>query len=141
MARTDTHDTLCAERQALWTALAEAAPEFGIVPSTGWDKELPLALGGQVRLVVSLSQDKTSVYLVGRSDAARAWIADHLDALALGLRTVPGQASGEAAARRWFRKDNPRACVTVRRQWPEAIRWVRAQHMTFSRAVRSLDPA
>lgn len=124
-----------AERLDFWTAFAEAAPDLGLTPSPGQEKELPLACEGRVRLVMSLSQDKTSVYLVGRSDAAKAWIVDHLHDLEQGVRMVAGKTSGEAGAGRWFRKDTTQAAVTQRRQWPEMRRWLLAQHQTFARAV------
>lgn len=133
------HEKMNAERQAFWTELAAQAPEFGIEPSPGWEKELPLSRDGRVRIKMSLSQDKTSVYLVARSDEARAWVQNNLNKLSKGLRTTVGAASGEPDEGRWFRKDNPKACVTVRRQWPEVIRWLRAQHATFSAAIEKLE--
>lgn len=126
------------ERQAFWASLSEAAPELGIIASPGWEKEIGIGCDGRLRIEMSLSQNKTSVYLVARSDEAKAFVAQNMDALAKGLRTAPGVATGEAAERRWFRKDNPKACVTVRRQWPEAIRWLRAQYATFQRAVEQI---
>ena len=134
-----TDETMNREREAFWQALADAAPELGVTASPGWEKELPLSQDGRVRLKMSLSQDRTSVYLVGRSDAAKDWIGQHLPDLARGLRTTVGDASGEPQHGRWFRKDNRNACVTVRRQWPEAIRWLRAQHATYSRAVNTIE--
>ena len=134
-----THELMCAERHAFWTDLSEAMPELGIQPSDGWEKEIPLSRDGRIRLKMSLSQDKTSVYLVARSDEAKTWIVDHLDDLAKELRTIPAKATPDAQKGRWFRRDNKRACVTQRRNWPEAIRWLNAQHMTFSKAVRVLD--
>jgi hypothetical protein len=132
-------DIMNEERLAFWAALAEAAPELGIEASPGWEKEIPLSRDGRVKFKMSLSQDKTSVYLVARSPEAKDWINANLDGLAKGLRTVAGGATNEAAQGRWFRKDNAKACVTVRRQWPEAIRWLRAQHMTFSKAIQTLE--
>lgn len=128
-----------AERLAFWAELAMQAPELGIEPSPGQEKEIPLSRDGRVRIKMSLSQDKTSVYLVARSDEARAWIMSNLKSLSIGLRTTVGTASGEPEEGRWFRKDNPKACVTVRRQWPEAIRWLRAQHATFKTAIDKLE--
>lgn len=133
------HEQMNDERTAFWADLAEAAPDLGIEPSPGWDKEIGLSHDGRVRLKMSLSQDRTSVYLVARSDAARAWIMAHLDDLAKGIRTTVGTASGEPEKGRWFRKDNRKACVTQRRQWPEAIRWLRAQHQTYAKAVKDLE--
>ncbi|WP_425097965.1 hypothetical protein [Tropicibacter sp. S64] len=134
-----THEQMNDERQAFWAALSEAAPELGIEASPGWEKEIGLSRDGRVRIKMSLSQDKTSVYLVARSDAARDWVLAHLDGLAKELRTTVGTASGEPDKGRWFRKDNAKACVTVRRQWPEAIRWLRAQHATFKSAIAVLE--
>lgn len=133
------HDIMNEERQSFWAALAEAAPELGVEASPGWEKEIPLSRDVRVKFKMSLSQDKTSVYLVARSPDAKAWINANLEELAKGLRTVAGGATNEAAQGRWFRKDNPKACVTVRRQWPEAIRWLCAQHMTFSKAIQTLE--
>ena len=133
------HDIMNEERQAFWAALAEAAPELGIELGTGHEREIPLSRDGRVKIKMSLSQDKTSVYLVARSPEAKDWVNANLEGLAKGLRTVAGAATNEAAQGRWFRKDNPKACVTVRRQWPEAIRWLRAQHMTFSKAIQTLE--
>ncbi|MFC3614765.1 hypothetical protein ACFORG_13410 [Lutimaribacter marinistellae] len=132
-------ERLIAERIAFWTAFKEAAPEIGIEPGGGWEKTIGLAIDGNVRVTLSLSQDKSSVYLVGRSDKARIWISANQDGIARRLRTTPGAASGEADKGRWFRKDNKKACFTVRRQWPEAIRWLRAQYATFSKAVQELE--
>lgn len=129
------------EREASWAALSDAAPELGVQPSLGWEKEIPLRLEGRVRMVMSLSQDRTSVYLVGRAPEAKAWIKRHETALALGLRAVAGKATSEAEQGRWFRKNNTKACVTQRSQWPEMIRWLRAQHLTFSGAVNSVKDA
>ncbi|TFL19342.1 flagellar hook-length control protein FliK [Jannaschia formosa] len=127
-----------AERAAFWAELAAAAPEFGIEGGTGQEREIGIACGGRLRIKMSLSQDRTSVYLVARSEPAREFVQRNLPELARGLRTSVGEATGEAALGRWFRKDNRKACVTVRRQWPEAIRWLRAQHATFVRAVEGL---
>jgi len=127
------------EREAFWTALAAQAPELDIDPSPGWEKEIGLSEDGRIRIKMSLSQDKTSVYLVARSPEAEIWVNENLVKLAKGLRTAIGQATGEASQKRWFRKDNKAASVTVRHQWPEAIRWLRAQHKTFYRTVRSIE--
>lgn len=132
---TDTHELLNAERTAFWTALAAEAPDLGIAPSAGWEKEILLASEPALKFKISLSQDETSVYLFSRSEAGQRWIEENAAALAGHLRTTSGSATGQATAGRWFRKDKAKACVTVRRQWPEAIRWIRAQHATFSRAI------
>jgi hypothetical protein len=134
-----TNEQMNTERLAFWAALAEAAPDLGIDPGPGQEREIPLSQDGRVRIKMSLSQDRTSVYLVARSDPARAWVNAHIGDLSRLLRTVPGAATREAEHERWFRKDNAKACVTVRRQWPEAIRWLRAQHLTFSRAIQTLE--
>ena len=126
-------------RAAFWAELSEAAPELGIVASPGWDKEIPIGCSGRLRIKISFSQDKSSVYLVARSDEAYAFIEKHIRDLAQALRTTPGGATGEAAQRRWFRKNNPRACYTVKSQWPEAIRWFRAQHALFLRAANDIE--
>lgn len=127
------------ERTAFWAALSEAAPEFGIEASPGWEKEVPIGYDGRLKIKLSLSQDKSSVYLVARSKDAEDFVNAHIGELARHLRTSVGEATGEAMQKRWFRKDNPKACVTVRSQWPEAIRWFRAQHATFTRAMTSVD--
>ncbi len=127
------------EREAFWTELAAEAPELELDPSPGWEKEIRLSKNGQIRIKMSLSQDKTSVYLVARSPEAEIWVNQNLDPLAKGLRTVIGQATGEASQGRWFRKDNKAASVTVRNQWPEARRWLRAQYATFYRTVRTIE--
>ena len=127
------------QRAAFWAELSEAAPELGIVASLGWDKEIPIGCGGRLRIKMSLSQDRSSVYLVARSDEAYAFVEKHLRELAQALRTAPGGATGEAAQRRWFRKNTPRACYTVKSQWPEAIRWFRAQHVVFLRAATEIE--
>ena len=134
------HEQMKDEREAFWTALAAEGPELGIDPSPGWEKEIRLSKGGLIRIKMSLSQDKTSVYLVARSPEAKIWINENLDMLAKGLRTAIGQATGEASHERWFRKDN-KASVTIRRQWPEAIRWLRVQYQTFYNAVRNVEDA
>lgn len=132
------HERMNIERMAFWAELAAQAPELGIDASPGWEKEIPIGQGGRLKLKMSLSQDKTSVYLVARSPEATAWIQANLDALKKGLRTVPGDSSGEAGAGRWFRKDHKDA-VAVRRQWPEMIRWLRAQHATVMRAIQEIE--
>ncbi len=133
------YEQMKTEREAFWTALSAEAPELGIDPSPGWEKELGLSKDGRVRIKMSLSQDKTSVYLVARSPEAEVWINKNLVLLEKGLRTARGDATGEASQRRWFRKDNKTASVTVRHQWPEAIRWLRAQYQTFLKTVRSIE--
>lgn len=135
----DSHETMNFERNAFWADLAKAAPELEIEPSPGWEKEIPVGLGGRLKVKLSLSQDRTSVYLVARSDQAQAWVQQNLKPLAYALRTVPSDVTGDAAAGRWFRRDNPKAVVTVRRHWPEMIRWLRAQHATFARAVKGVE--
>jgi hypothetical protein len=127
-----------ARRAAFWAALAEQAPEFGLTPGIGGERELAVGGRDDLRLKLSLSQDKSSVYLVARSASGRAFVEGNSDALARALRTVPGQATREAGQGRWFRKDNPRACFTVQSQWPEALRWFRAQQAAFDRAVRTV---
>ncbi len=42
---------------------------------------------------------------------------------------------------RWFRKDNRNASVTQRRQWGEMMRWIKAQHQTFTNAVTHIKDA
>lgn len=135
---TDAHERMNIERMAFWAELATQSPELGIIASPGWEKEISIGQAGRLKLKMSLSQDKTSVYLVARSTEAAAWIEANRNALAQGLRTLPSGAGGEAEAGRWFRKDN-KAGVTVRRHWPEMIRWLRAQHATYSRAVITIE--
>lgn len=132
-------EQLTSERRAFWAALAEAAPDLGIEASKAWEKEVPLSSDGAVRLKLSLSQDKTSVYLVANSQEAKHWVNENIEALTTLTRTVKGSASGEAAQGRWFRKDHMKAYYTVRRTWPEAIRWLRAQHLTFRKAVTEAE--
>ena len=131
-------EDLGARRAAFWEQLAAEAPEFGIAPGTGQEREVAVGGRDDLRLKLSLSQDKSSVYLVAKSASGRAFVLAHADALARSLRTVVGDASREAGQGRWFRKDNPRACVTLKSQWPEALRWFRAQHAGFDRAVRAV---
>ena len=130
----DAHESMNVEGMAFWADLAAQAPELGIDASPGWEKEIPIGQQGRLKLKMSLSQHKTSVYLVARSPEATVWIGANRNALAQGLRTLPADARGEAEAGRWFRKDN-KAGMTVRSQWPEMIRWLRAQHATVARAV------
>jgi hypothetical protein len=129
------------QRAEFWQRLADEAPELGIQPGPGTDRETHVGGRDDVRLKMTVSQDKTSVYLVAKSPAGRAFVLAHLPALGTALRTVVGGASGEADKGRWFRKDNARACVTLKSQWPEALRWLRAQHAAFDRAVRGLSDA
>jgi hypothetical protein len=131
-------DDLGERRLAFWTELATAAPDLGIQPGPGTDRETAVGDHPGLRLKMTVSQDKTSVYLVAKSPEGRAFVTGNLPALSAALRTVAGSASGEADSGRWFRKDNARACVTLKSQWPEAIRWLRAQHAAFDRAVRGL---
>lgn len=132
-------DRLAAQRAEFWAELAASAPEIALSTGTGQDREVPLGGPAELRLKLklSVSQDKSSVYLVARSQAGQDWIAARAEALARSLLTQPGHGSNEAAQNRWFRKDNKRACVTLRSQWPEALRWFRAQHTAFDRAVRT----
>lgn len=135
----DNDEKLNAERTAFWAELAAEAPDLGIAASPGWEKEIPLRQDGRLKLKMSLSQDKTSVYLVARSLEAAAWIEANRVVLAQELRRPPEDARHEAKAGRWFRTDNKKASFTVRGQWPEMIRWLRAQHATFSRAVSFIE--
>lgn len=133
--------TLEQQRAEFWNRLAIEAPELGIQPGSGTDRETQVGGRDDLRLKMTVSQDKTSVYLVAKTPAGRAFVQGHLPALGTALRTVVSGASGEADKGRWFRKDNPRACVTLKSQWPEAIRWLRAQHAAFDRAVRGVPDA
>lgn len=132
-------DRLQAERQAFWEAFSKAVPELDFEVGLGWEKQIAIGSVDGLKLTLSLSQDRTSVYLVARTDAAKHWISTHIDELARGLRTVPGAAKGEASAGRWFRKDS-KASFTIRRTWPEMIRWLRAQHTTYSRTIAGIAP-
>lgn len=130
-----------ARRAAFWMELAAEAPDFALASGTGQEREVAVGGHDDLRLKLSLSQDRSSVYLVAKGPTGRAFVQGNLDALARGLRTVAGAASGEAERGRWFRKDNPRACVTLKSQWPEARRWFRAQHAAFDRAIRAVAEA
>lgn len=88
--------------------------------------------------MLSLSQDRTSVYLLARTEFAKKWMSAHLEQLARRLRTVPGEAQGEASAGRWFIKEFE-ARYTLRREWPEMILWLRAQHITYMRAITGIS--
>src|SRR5690606_30812518 len=99
----------------------------------------PIGLDGRLKCKLTLSQDRSSAYLVARSPEAKQWVQRHMGTLARSLRTVVGDTTGDAAAGRWFRRDNRKASVTVRGQWPEAIRWLRAQHAAFARAVQEIE--
>ena len=132
-------DILADRRAEFWAELAEAAPELGIAASPGWEKEIPIGCGGRLRIKMSLSQDKSSVYLVARSEEARAFVQKNIGALSRALRTARGDASGEASKGRWFRKDHARGCYTVKGQWPEAIRWFRVQHSMFLKAATEIE--
>lgn len=129
---------LTGQRAELYALLDKEAPEI-VSKRSGWERFVPLGGREDVVLVLSLSQDKASVYMKANTPAATAWIAANRDALTLSLRTAPGQGSGQAAKGYWFRKDNAKACFTQRSQWPEAIRWFRAQFATFNGAISKTE--
>jgi len=125
------------ERRDFWTALAAAHPAFGITPASGAERELRLGGHPDLRLKLSISQDKTSVYLVSATPAGRAFVAQHARALAKALGTVAGASTGEADKGRFFRKDT-RLGFTQRSQWPEVIAWLGAQAARYDGALRDL---
>jgi hypothetical protein len=129
---------LSGQRAELYALLDEEAPEITSKRS-GWERVAPLGGRDDIVLVFSLSQDKASVYLKALTPAAAAWVRDRTDVLGRALRTSPGHGSGQAEKGYWFRKDNPNACFTIRRHWPEAIRWFRAQYALFDKAVTELE--
>jgi hypothetical protein len=124
-------DPMGPQRQAFWSALADAAPELGIDPGPGWERQVPIGGRGDMVVKLSLSQDKASVYLVPTSATGERFITHNIEALSKRLTNNPA----EAAQGRWFRDDNKNACYTVKRQWPEAIRWLRAKHLKFDRVI------
>ena len=123
-----------AVRRAFWGQLAAAAPDLGIQPATGQERELRLAGHPDLRLKLSLSQGKTSVYLVAAAPAGRTFVTAHLRDLARELRTVVGAATGEADKGRWFRKDT-KIDVTQPSQWPAVIAWLLDQRARYEAAV------
>lgn len=133
-----TMDQLNSERAAFWAALAEEMSEADSAERTGQEQHFALGddlLDGRLRMVMSVSQDKTSVYLVARSDEAKRWVSAHLAALQTALRAAgPGDKTNVAAGR-WFRRDDKKNVVTLRSRWPEMRRWLRAQHATFQQAA------
>lgn len=129
-----------ARRAEFWARMSEAAPQLGIGPGTGQERETPLAAHPGLRLKMSISQDKTSVYLIAKTPAAAALVGANLPALAAALRTVKGAATGEAAANRWFRKDI-KTSFTLPSRWPELIAWFLEQHARYDAAVAAVAQA
>lgn len=125
-------------RAGLYAQFDREAPEI-VSRRSGWERVAPLGGREDVILVFSLSQDKASVYLKAVTPDAKSWIETRQSELAHHLRTAVGIGSKQAAKGYWFRKDNSRACFTIPSQWPEAIRWFRAQFAMFDRAVRNLE--
>ncbi|EBA07637.1 hypothetical protein [Sagittula stellata] len=128
---------LSGQRAELYALLDKEAPEI-VSRRSGWERVVPLA-DGAVVLVLSLSQDKASVYVKPEGPDGARLLRDHQDTLARRLKVTPGHGSGQAEKGYWYRKDNPKACFTIRRQWPEAIRWFRAQHATYYKAFAELE--
>lgn len=132
-------EELIAKRIAFWTAFDEQAPELGIDPQKPWEKTFGLAVSRQVKVTLSLTQVKSSVYLVGRTVEARNWIEANQSALARRLLTTTSDGSGWVAKGIWFRKDNKNACFTQRGQWPEAFRFFRDEYAIYSKAVKETE--
>ena len=98
-----TMDQLNSERAAFWAALAEEMAEADSAERTGQEQHFALGddlLDGRLRMVMSVSQDKTSVYLVARSDAAKRWVSTHLAALQTELRAAGPDAGFAGTTRR-----------------------------------------
>lgn len=130
-------DTAGVRRAEFWAQLAAAAPHLNIGPGTGQEREVALAAVPGLKLKMSVSQDKTSVYIVAKGAEATAFVTGNLPALASALRTVKGAASGEAAAKRWFRKEI-KASVALPSRWPELITWFLDQHERYAAAVETV---
>lgn len=144
MASPEAMDEMNSERAAFWASLAAEMDVADDTPRSGQEQHFALGndlLDDRVRLVMSLSQTKTSVYMVARSDAAKLWIAQHQDALAAHLRERRAGTDAEIAQGHWFRRDDIKNDVTLRSRWAEMRRWLRAQHMSFNRAVIAVQNA
>ncbi|KUF10454.1 hypothetical protein [Pseudoponticoccus marisrubri] len=106
---------------------------------SSWGRIAALGDRDDLALVFSVSEDKVSVYMKARTEAASHWVTCHADALTAALGTVMGQGSGQAAKGYLFRKDNRNACLALRRTWPEAIRFFQVQFARFDQAIRQLE--
>lgn len=138
MPRPEAMDQMRAERAAFWASLAEEMSGADDAERPGDAQEFPLGtdlLDGRVRLKMTLSQDRTSVYLVARSDAAKQWITANIDALCAELKARGAGTDKEIAQGHWFRRDDTRNDVTLRSKWPKMRDWLRDQHNMFHKAV------
>jgi len=105
----------------------------------GRERVAPLGERDDTGLVFSLSRDKASGYLEALTPAAAGWARDRAAAPGRALRAAPGRGSGQADKGYRFRKDDPNACVTIRRHRPEAIRCFRAHYALVDTAVTELE--
>jgi hypothetical protein len=125
------------DRAAFWRELAAAAPDLGLAPGPGQEREVPIGGIAGLKLKLSLSQDKTSVYLVARSPEAAGFLAANLAALGAALMMTPGKASGEAAQGRWFRKEI-KDSVALRSRWPVLAEFFLTRVARYDAAVRAV---
>lgn len=124
-------------RAAFWQDFAAAAPDLPIAPGPGQEREVPIGGIPGLKLKLSLSQDKTSVYLVARGPEAAQFLAVNLQALGAALLMTPGKASGEAAQGRWFRKEI-KDSVALRSRWPVLVAFFLDRCRRYDAAVRAV---
>ena len=132
--------TVGAEREAFWTQLAAARPDLGITPGVGWDRTLHIPGHPHLRLRLSLSQDRTSVYLTAATPLGATWMTQNLREVGRVLGQVVGAATGEAAQGRWFRRNVPLS-VTQRSQWQGMIDFLSAQQTRYTNALAQIPGA
>jgi len=129
------------KRREFWTFLLNTYPEVKFEPWRDSNIWLPMSKDGSVVLSLSISQDKTSVFLRGRvgapTDTALPFVERHRDALSRGTRVLFGKTE-ETANARYFRKDIEHA-FTLRSKWPEIARWFVAQIKLYKKTIAEIE--
>lgn len=125
-------------RAELYAMLDAAAPEIASKAS-GWERVATLAGRSDITLTFSASEDKVSVYIKARTEAAANALRDAEADLTKHLGTVVGRGTGAVEQGFWFRQDNPNACLALRRTWPEAVRWWAAKYIRYYAAIKQLE--
>ena len=128
-------------RREFWEFCGRSDPSAGF---PAWRDKLvwlPMTRDGEVVLTLSISQDRSSVFLRAcwgeAVDTARPFCERHHDALAKGLRVLEGHDS-ETEQGRWFRKNNP-ASFTLRSKWPEIARWFGVQRRLYLETIARIE--
>ncbi|TNC49319.1 hypothetical protein FHG66_11335 [Rubellimicrobium rubrum] len=128
-------------RRQFWDAYRQTDLAAGIEPTRDSNVWLPLTQDASVVLSLSISQDRSSVFLRGRRgapvDTAQPFVERHRIELSQGLRILVGD-EADTAQGRWFRK-NHAAAFTLRSKWPEITRWFSIQRRLYTDVIGHIE--